>query len=613
MVVGSGGSLSAAQFCADWHQLATGQLGKAVTPLEAVAAAQSVRGSAVAIYSAGGRNADIRRAFRAVLDAEPSVSWLVLGDPHSPLVEAASKIGASVVFAARGPAGRDGFLATNSLLAFTIITCRAYAAVMPAMKSAVTLPTQWNDFAEDGPRFTASKESVFWHSKTIVVLHGYATRAAAIDFESKCTEAGLLHVQVADYRNFAHGRHNWLTKHSDSAVIALVAPEDESIARRTLGLLPRAIRRATVEIPFSGPLGGIRALIDVMRLVARIGSAKGIDPGRPGVQPFGGKLYSFRGIDLVRSSLGGGDALPGMTVIDDDARYAIERKVRRPLASLSTVEQSNWADAYINARNALTSRDFGAVVFDYDGTLVDSCDRWKGPSAPIIEGLLRLLNGGLAVGVATGRGQSVAKQLRAHLPKAVWHGITIGYYNGGVLARLADESLPEGATQVGIALAETLEVLRRSKAILSLADLSPRSSQITLAPFDVTLVNELWDTVHGVLIRAGLSPRIVKSTHAIDILAPGVTKIAVVDAVRPSDDASAPVLRFGDCGAWPGNDSELLVNLDGISVGDVSADPIAAWNFSPAGLRGARAMMALLERLTVGANGAARFTWESGA
>ena len=58
-----------------------------------------------------------------------------------------------------------------------------------------------------------------WDRATIVVLHGHVTQAAAIDLESKLTEAALGQVQLADYRNFAHGRHHWFAKHGESSAI----------------------------------------------------------------------------------------------------------------------------------------------------------------------------------------------------------------------------------------------------------------------------------------------------------------------------------------------------------------------------------------------------------
>ena len=63
------------------------------------------------------------------------------------------------------------------------------------------------------------------------------------------------------------------------------------------------------------------------------------------------------------------------------------------------------------------------------------------------------------------------------------------------------------------------------------------------------------------------------SSHSIDITFGGISKTAVVRAIRACVGAEddAPVLRMGDKGRWPGNDSELLNDPFGLSVDEVSS------------------------------------------
>jgi hypothetical protein len=90
-----------------------------------------------------------------------------------------------------------------------------------------------------------------WSRQTLVVLHGPATNAAAVDLESKFTEAALGNLQIADYRNFAHGRHHWLAKHGNvSGVLAFSSESDRLLATKTLSLLPKDI--PVVRIDFEG-------------------------------------------------------------------------------------------------------------------------------------------------------------------------------------------------------------------------------------------------------------------------------------------------------------------------------------------------------------------------
>ena len=84
---------------------------------------------------------------------------------------------------------------------------------------------------------------------TLVVLHGAMTKPAAMDVESRFTEAALAGVQPADFRNFAHGRHYWLARHADtSAVLAFAEPGDAAVATRTLALIPGGVPRRQVGV-----------------------------------------------------------------------------------------------------------------------------------------------------------------------------------------------------------------------------------------------------------------------------------------------------------------------------------------------------------------------------
>ena len=82
-----------------------------------------------------------------------------------------------------------------------------------------------------------------WCQETILVLYGAEGRIGAIDLESKFTEAALGNLHIADYRNFAHGRHHWLAKRgTSSGVLALVAPGDRDFSERKVRLIHATFR-----------------------------------------------------------------------------------------------------------------------------------------------------------------------------------------------------------------------------------------------------------------------------------------------------------------------------------------------------------------------------------
>ena len=183
--------------------------------------------AAIWLLSAGGGNVDILAAFQALAAREPRQLSILCGKTTSPLAEAAREHAYSDLVIYEPPTGRDGFLATNSLLAFVTLLARAYGS----------------EFEECSPEFDTRAANILtllrndehwetWHKLTIplwtrnttLVLHGPTTRIGAIDLESKFTEAAVGNLQIADYRNFAHGRHHWLAKRaSESAVLAFVS------------------------------------------------------------------------------------------------------------------------------------------------------------------------------------------------------------------------------------------------------------------------------------------------------------------------------------------------------------------------------------------------------
>ena len=282
--VGSGGSLTAATLAAVLHRQA-GAAAAAMTPMDLLHGGALGRGVSVLLSTAGGNNADIVAAFEAAA-AAPGRNVCVVsagGGGRAGRLASARRRALSQVAAA--PAGRDGFLATNSVLASSVWLARAYAEVLGRGNA---LP-EYGRLAGPAPD-AAGTES----AGRLVVLHDVWGRAAAVDAESKMSESGLAAVQVADYRNFAHGRHHGLVAGTPPAgIVALVTPHSKSLADRTLALLPRAVPVCRIETVLDGPAAAVSLVASAMLFVGAVAAARGIDPGRPRVASFGRRLYSM--------------------------------------------------------------------------------------------------------------------------------------------------------------------------------------------------------------------------------------------------------------------------------------------------------------------------------
>jgi hypothetical protein len=590
LVTGSGGSLTVAHLTASLHHRYAGRMAKAVTPLEIVSLAPSFKDIAVLFLSAGGKNADIIGAFQQVVVREPRRLVVLCSQRESPLSRLAEtyRYVDPVDFAL--PAGKDGFLATNSLLAFSVILCRTYAYLFPP---GYELPEALDILVH--PTLTPQQFSAelhhlclpLWERETMVVLYGATGHAAAVDLESKFTEAALGCIQMADYRNFAHGRHHWLAKRGgNTAVLALVTDDDRDIADKTLQLIPADIPVAKIHIPQRGIHASLRALVTALYIVGLAGEARGIDPGRPGVPLFGRRMYNLRAFAAAR--------VFEHALLPHEA-IAIERKTETEIDTLITRgECSFWQEAYKSFCQRLQMASFQAVVFDYDGTLCDRRDRYTGPSDAIVRQLVRLLEAGLLVGIATGRGKSAKEVLRRRIEQRWWSRVVIGYYNGADNGFLGEDAHPDAVEGTCEVLGPIAEALQSNERLPHLATCTFRRMQITVEPKPYASETITWDIVQQ-LVHAWHLPgvTVVRSSHSIDVLAPGVSKRTLVGHVRALADAvgTIQILCIGDRGRWPGNDFALLQEPCSLSVDEVSPDPNTCWNLAPAGHRGVQATL----------------------
>lgn len=602
VAIGSGGSLTAAHALAAFHRQATRQLTAVATPLDVTTEVVD-GGVAFWLISAGGRNVDILAGAEAIIMREPRQMAVLCGREDSPLASLCRQHPFVDLLSFPPPAGKDGFLATNSLFGFTVLIARAYAAEFDR-------EAEWENTAEVLTALLAAGSGEvanwsratgpIWQRPTTLVLHGPDTRIGAIDLESKFTEAAIGNLQVADYRNFAHGRHHWLAKRGEhSAILALVADSDRALADETLRLIPDNIPQARIELSGSHSATALASLVAALRITGWAGAARGIDPGRPGVPDFGRKLYH---LPLPKPPT---PAHPVGLSRRDSA--AIERKSGLEAARLAAIgELARWSCALESFRNRLLSTTFGGVILDYDGTIVDSRHRFDVACDAVMKELIRLLESGARLAIATGRGASIRRDLRASLPRAFWPRVIIGYYNGAEVAQLDDDAAPDGREQTCDALASLAAALRAQPELAGAVEQADRQFQITLQPKRPMPENRLWDLAHQV-IRLGnrLDVSVTRSSHSIDILAPTVSKLNVLRRMR-QDIGAAPILTIGDRGRWPGNDYELLREPFALSVDEISTDPNTCWNLAPPGQRGLAVTIDYLAALE-GKDGCLRF------
>lgn len=595
LAVGSGGSFTAAHIGATLHQKYARTVAKPVTPLELCSTLPQTQDYAVLFVSAGGRNQDVLGAFRLVAAHEPRRLMVLCARKNSPLARMAKEFRYVDLYDYDIPSRKDGFLATNSLLSFAITLLRGYGQ---AFGEAQSFPSTLAGLVGGGLEMEEFRERLertcipLWQRDSLIVLYGSSGQTAALDLESKFAEAALGPVQISDYRNFAHGRHHWLAKRGDTTgVLAIITDDDRSLADKTLSYLPRTVPVARIDVRRNGIAAMLATLVSTFYVVGLAGDARKIDPGRPGVPLFGRRIYHLRGWKSRDRS----------NVLTPEQDRAIKRKVKGdPETVLSAEEMVFWKGAYERFVTGLETASFEAIVLDYDGTVCE--DRHHGLEKEMAHELVRLLKGNIMIGIATGRGISVRKDLRRALDRELWSRVLVGYYNGADIGLLSENSHPDSSDETCKELDLIYGELKRDKQISRLAKSTPRRFQITIEPHSAASSSQVWDLVQDVVHSTNVSGlTLVRSSHSIDILAPTVGKCQVVQRIKQvvGHENLVSVLCIGDRGKWPGNDFSLLRQPHALSVNEVSPDAEVCWNLAPHSHRGSQATLDYLAAIRV--------------
>lgn len=575
--IGSGGSFSVAHLHAVLHTEFTGLPAMAATPLESIRRSWSRR-SALWFLSAGGRNIDVRASVEAAIRREPEQLTVVCGSTSGPLVTLVAQHDYVDFLPFSGPAGRDGFLATNSALMFATLLARSY-------ETGLASPERWSE--TEGLVRSALQPEVMaeWRDlarpvvacHNLIVLHGPATSAGAVDIESKFTEAGLANVQTADYRNFAHGRHHWIARHgATTGVLALASSEDGALQERTLDVLPPEVPVARIGVAGLGHQAALTSLVSALAITGVAGEQVGLDPGRPHVPEFGRSLYRLTGWRPRQRTRIDGLSIRGAAAIERKSGVTTEVLKRDG-------ELKSWTEDLDGFCGRLEEAAFDGIVFDFDGTIVDTRRRFEPPQAAMVAALIALLDEGVSIGFATGRGRSVTRDLRSVLPDRHWGQVTVGYYNGTQVAALDSDEIPVRDQLPEPAIATFLLVLEGNPRILRLATIERSASQITIAPNEGGRLEEVFALVQESLAINPGDVQVLCSGHSVDVLPRSASKLAVLQAVG---GGPGEVLRVGDQGQWPGNDYQLLGSGLALSVDAVNADRGTCWNLGSPGQRG---------------------------
>ena len=577
--IGSGGSLSACHYAVQLYHQCNGVLAQAMTPLQLMYAGHNIiRSSKLLFLSASGKNKDILNAIKyGIKYNETDMMSLTLrkNNPTEVLLEQYPKVQR---WCEEIPSEKDGFLATNSLLAtFTLLYKAACAS--KSQDSSFKL----SDLQPE--TFNLNLSAI----QNFIVMYGATGEPVAWDIESKLTEAALGSALLSDYRNFGHGRHHWFDKRGEnSCIIALVTPVERELAYKTIGCLPKSVPAIYIETELDGPQASIDMLLKAFRFVNDLGEARGIDPGKPGVPGYGRLLYNLNYYKLTNR------ILPAEKTLD----VAVLRKLGvagRENAPL----WEHYGEACQRFVRQLNRGKFTTVAFDYDGTLSASDRKSRftnGLCDEIKDALIPLLENGARIVVATGRGKSVGESFQESIDQKYWPQIKVGYYNGACLSVLGEEDKLKVWRKQPFdselkALEEELK-LRLPKGCVDYK-FEERSLQLSIEGEMTQTESQLvYETCREIIWDKQMKDiRVWRSSHSMDIVVyHEVSKQRVIEDPEHT-------LCIGDYGTVEGNDYEMLTSKYSLSVDRVSKNAESCWNIAPSGMMGLDATLYYLSRM----------------
>lgn len=582
ITIGAGGSFTVAELVRLSCE-ARGDIAQAHTPLSFLQCQTDLRGCHVVLFTASGNNRDTLAAYRAAVEREAKHVLVLCGSQESKVARFARDFSCSTVAALPLPTGKDGYLATNSLLAFSALALRAMGH---GMLGAVRL-------AELKTRIDAAiaKARPSGGTPYFLVLYSVWGRVAAVDFESKFHEAGIGAVQYADYRQFGHGRHNWIDKQgSDTTVVALVTPEVRTLACRTLSLLPHSVRVVEFESNDSGPIASLELLLWVFYYTEAIGRMRSIDPGRPGVPRYGSRIYRLG--PLVRPAVRAGASA---------VRQMIVHRKLAARASVGDPEEATRVSAALERyMHQLREAAFGALVCDFDGTVVDGGSAGVAIDSRLVAFFSELLRRRIPLFFATGRGDSIHEILCRSFPAKLLPRLTVYYYNGAFKLPMSDAGRFESEKPHFTVLDPVFAALESHDRFRRFAIPKHNGCQITvklLPGASSSIAGRLLSEIVGQASVPGV--RILFSSHSMDVLPAGCSKLNAIRDAEKAAESGSDVLAVGDRGAYPGNDFEFLTHRHSISVDTVSSALESCWNLLPAGVRNVSGLVRYVSMMDV--------------
>ena len=568
--VAAGGGLVVAHIAADLHVQRLCSPAVAISPLGLGNFGSGSIESCV-IFTARARHFDVSLAVAEAARIRVKNLWLITLLDEKEITEDLRAY-ASVVSIPKGRSV-DGFLATNSILSFGAALGAAHEQ-LEGRSLPEALPAFNDELGLRVPR------------KQIISIYAPPSYGPALDFETRMFETGMAWVQTTDARNFAHGRHVGLMESiNETSVVTFEQPETIPVIEATCEKFPDEIDLQRIITPEHGLCGTFDLLVRSMKLTALVACDRNFNVADPPVSDFGRQLYHLPVNSLVLRT------------------PATPLSLKLQTIGLSYTNQAgpireSYASSYKEWLQDLSAQQFKGLVLDHDGTIVSTVERDNLPPEPVRQQIINLLDAGIPVAVATGRGKSIFRLLCGWVPESLQSRVFIGAYSGATWVTLDSLDSIQPVEQNPY-LKNAYDKLK-SSPLDSCVVMDMRPLQLTITPHAkcisarslLTSVQELLHNTHEGNLNIHFS------MHSIDIIPAVCSKASTVKNLK--NHVGAEVLVIGDQGQAPGNDFEMLAETKfSLSVDTVSSAPDRCWHLAPCSDRGPMLLKRYLDRFQV--------------
>lgn len=270
---------------------------KAITPFHLENMKFFDQGTPVCILSYGGSNTDIVKgaAFR-LARAKISNCLIFCGDKESDLARIANRMNWHFMLL---PAQERGFVSTVGMLAMISSLISIFVPDEIIDKASKTfeyenlngLLVQASKLATEQSNYIFANER---NPHLVCVASGWGLPALT-DFESKITEGGVCTIEIAEMKNFTHGRYiNTFSYRKNRIMIIFQSPEDKELSQFLVKKFNRYVPVIVVKTEKNGIGGALELMVKGLFLAGKLGEKKGIDISKPHKYPPEARgLYSW--------------------------------------------------------------------------------------------------------------------------------------------------------------------------------------------------------------------------------------------------------------------------------------------------------------------------------